>query len=46
MFRLFDELGSARQVMLSLRGDNLLIPRRPTGSRRVALGAGHLPGDP
>jgi DNA invertase Pin-like site-specific DNA recombinase len=35
VFRRFDELGTARQVMLSLRGDNLLIPRRPTGSRRV-----------
>lgn len=35
VFRRFDELGSARQVMLSLRGDNLMIPRRPTGSRRV-----------
>src|ERR1039458_5570230 len=35
VFSLFDELGSARQVMLSMRGDNLLVPRRPTGSRRV-----------
>jgi excisionase family DNA binding protein len=35
VFRRFDELGSARQVMLSLREDNLLIPRRPTGSRRI-----------
>lgn len=35
VFRLFDELGSARQVMLSLLGDNILIPRRPTGSPRV-----------
>lgn len=35
VFRRFDELGTARQVMLSLRGDNLQIPRRPTGSTRV-----------
>ncbi len=35
VFRRFEELGSARQVMLSLLEDNLLIPRRPTGSRRV-----------
>jgi DNA invertase Pin-like site-specific DNA recombinase len=35
VFRRFDELGSARQVMLSLIEDNLLIPRRPTGSRRI-----------
>ncbi|MGH2687511.1 MAG: recombinase family protein [Actinomycetota bacterium] len=35
VLRLFDELGSGRQVMLTLRGDGLLIPRRPTGSRRV-----------
>lgn len=35
VLRLFDELGSARQVMLSMRGDGLLVPRRPTGSKRV-----------
>lgn len=35
VFRRFEELGSARQVMLSLLEDNLLIPRRPTGSRRI-----------
>jgi DNA invertase Pin-like site-specific DNA recombinase len=35
VFRLFDELCSARQVMLTMRGDGLLVPRRPTGSRRV-----------
>jgi DNA invertase Pin-like site-specific DNA recombinase len=35
VFRRFAELGSARQVLLSLRGDGLLLPRRParTGSR-------------
>jgi DNA invertase Pin-like site-specific DNA recombinase len=35
VFRRFDELGSARQVMLSLRGDGVLIPRRPTGAKRI-----------
>ena len=35
VFRRFDESGSARQVMLSLVEDNVLIPRRPSGSRRV-----------
>ena len=35
VFRRFDQLGSARQVMLSLLEDNLLLPRRPTGSRRI-----------
>lgn len=35
VLRLFDELGSARQVMLTMLGDGLLIPRRPSGSRRV-----------
>jgi len=35
VFRRFDELGTARQVMLSLRGDNVLLPRRPSGARRV-----------
>jgi DNA invertase Pin-like site-specific DNA recombinase len=36
VFRRFDQLGSARQVMLSLLEDNFLIPRRPTGARRVS----------
>jgi DNA invertase Pin-like site-specific DNA recombinase len=36
VFRRFDELGSARQVMLSLLEDNFLVPRRPTGARRVS----------
>lgn len=35
VLRLFDELGSGRQVMITMRGDGLLIPRRRTGSRRV-----------
>jgi DNA invertase Pin-like site-specific DNA recombinase len=35
VFGRFEELGSARQVMLSMLADNLLIPRRRTGSRRI-----------
>jgi DNA invertase Pin-like site-specific DNA recombinase len=35
VFRRFDELGTARQVLLSLRGDGLLLPRRPTRTGRV-----------
>jgi DNA invertase Pin-like site-specific DNA recombinase len=35
VFRRFDELGSARQVMLSLLEDNVLVPRRPTGAKRI-----------
>ena len=36
VFRRFDELGSARQVLLSLREDGLLLPRRPaTAPRRI-----------
>jgi DNA invertase Pin-like site-specific DNA recombinase len=35
IFRRFDELQSARQVMLSLQEDGLLIPRRRNGSKRV-----------
>ena len=32
VYRRFAELGSARAVLLSLRGDGLLLPRRPSGS--------------
>jgi len=35
VYRRFDELGSARQVLLSLREDGLLLPRRQNGSRRI-----------
>jgi excisionase family DNA binding protein len=35
VFRRFAELGTARQVLLSLRGDGLLLPRRPTRTGRV-----------
>ena len=36
VYRRFDELGPARQVLLSLREDGLLLPRRRTGSRRIS----------
>ena len=32
VYRRFDGLGSARAVLLSLRGDGLLLPRRASGS--------------
>jgi DNA invertase Pin-like site-specific DNA recombinase len=35
VFRRFAELGTGRQVLLSLRGDGLLLPRRPTRIGRV-----------
>jgi DNA invertase Pin-like site-specific DNA recombinase/predicted DNA-binding transcriptional regulator AlpA len=35
VFRRFAELGSARQVLLSLREDGLLLPRRPTRTGRI-----------
>jgi len=35
VFRLFDELGSGRQVMMTLIADGLLLPRRRNGERRV-----------
>ena len=43
VFRRFDELGSARQVMLSLQEDRLLIPRRPTGARRISFATATYP---
>ncbi len=43
VFRRFDELGSARQVMLSMQGDGLLIPRRPTGARRISFATATYP---
>ena len=36
VFRRFDELGSARQVLLSLREDGLLLPRRRNGCPRIS----------
>ena len=35
VFRRFAELGSARQVLLSMRADGLLLPRRSAGSTRI-----------
>ena len=35
VFRRFDELGSARQVLMRLREDGALLPRRANGSRRI-----------
>jgi DNA invertase Pin-like site-specific DNA recombinase/predicted DNA-binding transcriptional regulator AlpA len=43
VYRRFDELGSARQVLLSLLEDGLLLPRRPTGSRRITWAAASYP---
>jgi DNA invertase Pin-like site-specific DNA recombinase len=43
VFRRFDELGSARQVMLSLLEDNLLIPRRRAGSKRISWAPASYP---
>jgi DNA invertase Pin-like site-specific DNA recombinase len=43
VFRRFDELGSARQVMLSLQQDNVLVPRRSSGSRRVSWAGATYP---
>ena len=44
VFRRFAELGTGRQVLLSLRGDGLLLPRRPTRTGRVHWAAGDLSG--
>ncbi|HEV8626756.1 MAG TPA: recombinase family protein [Acidimicrobiia bacterium] len=35
VFRRFEELGSGRQVLLSLREDGLLLPRRPDRRNRI-----------
>src|SRR5438034_95625 len=35
VFRRFAELGTARQVLLSVREDGLLLPRRPTRTGRI-----------
>jgi DNA invertase Pin-like site-specific DNA recombinase len=43
VYRRFDELGSARAVLLSLRGDRLLLPRRGTGSRRITWAPASYP---
>ena len=43
VYRRFAELGSARQVLLSLREDGLLLPRRQTGSRRISWAQASYP---
>ena len=43
VFRRFAELGSARQVLLSLREDGLLLPRRPTRTGRISWAAATYP---
>src|SRR5512142_3239595 len=43
VYRRFGELGSARQVLLSLRGDGLLLPRRRNGSRRITWAPASYP---
>jgi DNA invertase Pin-like site-specific DNA recombinase len=43
VFRRFDEMGSARQVLLSLLEDNLTLPRRPSGHRRVSWAPASYP---
>ena len=43
VFRLFDEVGTARQVMLVMQSDGLLVPRRPTASRRVTWARASYP---
>jgi DNA invertase Pin-like site-specific DNA recombinase len=46
VLRRFAELGSARQVLLSMRADGLLLPRRAAGSKRIRWAESHLSGDP
>src|SRR5215210_5247770 len=43
VFRRFAELGSARQVLLSLREDGLLLPRRPARTGRISWAAATYP---
>jgi DNA invertase Pin-like site-specific DNA recombinase len=43
VFRRFAELGSARQVLLSLREDGLLLPRRPARSGRITWAVATYP---
>jgi excisionase family DNA binding protein len=43
VFRRFAELGSARQVLLSLREDGLLLPRRPSRTGRVRWASATYP---
>jgi Recombinase/Recombinase zinc beta ribbon domain len=43
VLRRFEELGSARQVLLSLRGDGLRLPRRPARTGRITWAAPTYP---
>jgi len=43
VFRRFEELGSARQVLIGLREDGLLLPRRQNGSRRITWASASYP---
>jgi DNA invertase Pin-like site-specific DNA recombinase len=43
VFRRFTELGSARQVLLSLREDGVLLPRRPARTGRICWAAATYP---
>jgi excisionase family DNA binding protein len=43
VYRRFGELGSARQVLLSLREDGLRLPRRQNGSRRITWAPASYP---
>src|SRR6266540_1891076 len=43
VFRRFEELGSARPVLLSLRGDGLRLPRRPARTGQITWAAPTYP---
>lgn len=43
VFRRFAQLGSARQVLLSLREDGLVLPRRPARKGRITWAAATYP---
>jgi len=43
VFRRFADLGSARQVLVSLREDGLRLPRRPTRTGRISWAAATYP---
>ena len=43
VYTLFAQLGSARQVMVTLRDRGLLLPRRKNGSRRITWAAASYP---
>ncbi|MBV8348373.1 MAG: recombinase family protein, partial [Mycolicibacterium sp.] len=43
VFRRFEELGSARQALMRLREDGVLLPRRRNGSRRITWAPASYP---